>query len=420
MQTRLPETLRCQPQGEEMERILRSCVHCGFCNATCPTYQLLGDERDGPRGRIYLIKQALETGRTDAGTLQHLDRCLQCRNCETTCPSGVQYTRLLELARPRLLEHAPYRSMPRLHRWLLRKLLPHRVLNRPLFALAAPFRPLLPAFLRRHLPARVRPARFFARPAPPHVVLFQGCVESTLMGDAHRAAARLFKAAGFNVLHLKQEGCCGAIEHHLDAHTAARRRALANVAQWRHALQAGADAIVFLSSACELQVRHYPSLLGGQAPDDLDAILKCIQGLDLWLDRHRLPWTTQAGGTVAWHPPCTLQHGLRRNTHIPALLEQAGYTVLHPDQAHLCCGAAGTYSLLQREISQSLGRQRRAALDACQPQWITTANIGCLLHLQRDSGPPVLHWATLLARRLEPEGSPPAQAAMLTSRTAGR
>ncbi len=403
MQTRLPEALRQSPEGQEANAILRSCVHCGFCTATCPTYQLLGDELDGPRGRIYLIKQALEGQPASLTTLQHLDRCLQCRNCETTCPSGVRYTRLLEIGKQHLSQHV---RRPWHERWLRRMLafwLPHRRLNRMAFSVARVLRPLLPKRLAHHLPCHWHTAKLPTKPpAQKHVVLFQGCVESTLMGSAHQAARQLIHARGHAVRYLPKEQCCGAVEHHLDQAEAAKTRALNNVLQWQAALAQGAEAILLLSSACLLEIRHYPQLLGEQAPDDLADILRQVMGLDEWLVKvlPEMPDGPTGGPVVAWHPPCTLQHGLRQPETIPQLLSRAGYQVLLARDSHLCCGAAGTYTLLQGRISQALGQARRQALQAVEADAISTANIGCLLQLQDPNGPPVRHWAELLAERL--------------------
>ncbi len=401
MQTRLPDKVLPAHERETADAILRSCVHCGFCTATCPTYQQLGDELDSPRGRIYLIKQALETGQASRTTLLHLDRCLQCRNCETTCPSGVQYIRLLEIGKNHLARQVQRPWRERLLRRLLAFALPRRRLNRQAFRLAQWLRPLLPRHLAGHLPQRWQPARLRStRPTGAHVVLFQGCVESTLMGAAHQATVRLLAATGHAVRYLAEEQCCGAVELHLDRTRAARQRALANLAQWRQALDEGAEAIVLLSSACLLQARQYPELLGAEAPDDLQALLARVMGLDQWLQSHSPQWTRAKAERVAWHPPYTLQHGLKQATAIPQLLREAGYQVQLPDNAHLCCGAAGTYTLLQAELSAKLGTERRQAMQALQADWISTANIGCLLQLQADEGPPVRHWAELLARRL--------------------
>lgn len=404
MQTRLPEDLLRTPEGQEADAILRSCVHCGFCTATCPTYQLLGDELDGPRGRIYLIKQALEGQPASRTTLQHLDRCLQCRNCETTCPSGVRYTRLLEIGKARLARQVQRPWPQRLLRRMLAFWLPRRRFNRIGFSIAHLLRPLLPKRLAHHLPAHWQPASLPTKaPMEKHVVLFQGCVESTLMGPAHEATRQLLRACGHGLRYLAQEHCCGAVEHHLDQPEAAQARALNNVHLWRAALAEGADAIVMLSSACLLEVRHYPQLLGEQAPKDLGTILQRVEGLDSWLGRHLPADFDQPGNgpVVAWHPPCTLQHGLRQAEAIPQLLARAGYRVRLAQDSHLCCGAAGTYTLLQADLSQALGEARRQALQALEPAAITTANIGCLLQLQDPSGPPVRHWAELLAERLQ-------------------
>ena len=399
METRLPGPLRDSPPGREAEAILRRCVHCGFCLATCPTYRETGDELDSPRGRIYLIKRYLETGRAGEETRRHLDRCLACRACETTCPSGVAYHRLLEIGRSRLRARLPAPPGERLLRWLLLRLVPRRRPFAAAVALGRLLRPLLPAPLARHVPRR-RPGR---RPRtarrPRHLVLFQGCVEPSVMGAARSAVHGLLDRLGYEARALAGETCCGALEHHLDAPARARRRARRNLALWRRALDGGAEAVVFLSSACLLEAREYPDLLAGD-PDALETarqVLPAVRGLDEWLLARAaaLPAATRPR-RVAWHPPCTLQHGLKGAEAVPELLRRAGHTVLLPADAQLCCGAAGAYSLFQPGLSGRLRRRKLSALAALEPECIASANVGCLLHLAAATDLPVLHWAELL------------------------
>ncbi len=395
METHLPEAFRQTPAGREAEAILRACVHCGFCTATCPTYQLTGDEDDGPRGRIYLIKQALETGRAGPLTRAHLDRCLTCRACETTCPSGVRYHHLLEIARPRVRAQASEPLGRRLLRRALVHTLPERRRAHALFAAGRLLRPLLPARLAHHLPS-AGPAPL---PAPGHharrVVLFQGCVEPAALPSARAAAVRLLDHLGIAAETVPGETCCGALEHHLDATDRARARARNNLKRWQAALEGGTEAIVGLSSACVLQIREYPELLADEPRwrDIAEAVApRCVE-LGRFLADQDLPAPPDTPrATLAWHPPCTLQHGLRDADTIPRLLQRLGYRVLLPAEAHLCCGAAGAYTLFQPELSQRLGEAKRAALEVLEPEAIVTANVGCLLHLQRPQGPPVRHW----------------------------
>ncbi|RMG49765.1 MAG: glycolate oxidase iron-sulfur subunit, partial [Gammaproteobacteria bacterium] len=306
METRLPPEFLASEEGQRADRILRSCVHCGFCTATCPTYGLLGDELDGPRGRIYLIKQALERGRAGERTLRHLDRCLLCRSCETTCPSGVEYHSLLEIGRRHIDRQVRRGWRERLLRRLLLWTVPERRRIGPLLGLGRWLVPLLPAPLAEKL-YRPRPAAGFRpRRHERHVVLFQGCVEPAGLPRAREAALRLLDAQGVEGRSLSGEQCCGALEHHLEAKAAARHRARRNLDLWRRALDEGAEAIIGLSSACLLEMREYPDLLRDE-PEYLALarrVLPHVQGLESWLERHwPAEWEGRGKGRVAWHPP---------------------------------------------------------------------------------------------------------------------
>ncbi len=410
METRLPEDFRRSSEGQEAERILRSCVHCGFCTATCPTYGVLGDELDGPRGRIYLIKQMLEQGRAGAQTREHLDRCLLCRSCETTCPSGVEYHRLLEIGRKRLEGLAPLPLQQRLLRGLLLRAVPMRHRIGTLLRLGRWVAPLLPAALRHKL-YRPRPGSGFrARPHARRVVLFQGCVEPAALPAAREAALRLLDALGVRGDSLAGEQCCGALEHHLQAEHRARHRARRNLDLWRRALDEGAEAILGLSSACVLEIHEYPDLLRDE-PEYLalaQRVLSRVQPFEVWLEGHwPVHWGGIARGRVAWHPPCTLQHGLRAASVVPNLLRRAGFEVLLPADSHLCCGAAGTYSLFQPAMSERLREDKLAALQALEPEVVASANVGCLMHLEPAAAIPVRHWVEVLAEAVPPDRPAP-------------
>jgi len=401
MQTRLDASLLDERRLEEAERILRACVHCGFCTATCPTYQLTGDELDGPRGRIYLIKAMLEGQSVSERTRHHLDRCLTCRSCETTCPSGVGYHRLLEIGRSVVEARVPRGTRERLVRAALRRLLPEAGLFGPLARLAGWARPLLPTPLRRRVPS-VRGARDWpAAGRSRRVILLEGCAQKALRGDTNAALARVLDRLGITVARPEGQGCCGAVEQHLQAEEEARRRMIRNLEAWWPEVEAGAEAIVVAASACGLQVKEYGELLAGdprwaergrQVATLARDPLELLESLDL------APLGRAAGERVAFHAPCTLRHGQGLAGRVERLLERVGYRTVPVADAHLCCGSAGTYSLLQPELSRELQRRRCDALSAEGPDLYATANIGCQLHLEEGLGRPVHHWIELLDR----------------------
>jgi len=402
MQTALPANLLATPAGAEADRILRSCVHCGFCNATCPTYQLLGDELDGPRGRIYQIKQMLEGAAVSRTTLGHLDRCLTCRNCETTCPSGVEYGRLLEVGRE-LIEQRLHRPVTdRLARWLLRRVISHATRFAILLRFAQWLRPLLPAQFRRKVPPR--------RPAAPwpesrhtrHMLVLQGCVQPALAPDINAAAARVLDRLGIRLVAAAGAGCCGAASHHTSGFAEAREFARRNINAWWPLIEQGAEAIVMTASGCGVHVRDYAHLL--RDDPDYAGRAKTVSGLTRDLaeilvgeDLARLGPPATPGMKIAFHSPCTLQHGQQLGGRVEAILRERGFDLLPVGESHLCCGSAGTYSILQPALSQQLLRRKLGHLEAGTPEVIATANIGCLMHLAGGSTVPVRHWIELLA-----------------------
>jgi glycolate oxidase iron-sulfur subunit len=409
MQTRLSATFLETPDGQEADAILRKCVHCGFCTATCPTYQLLGDELDGPRGRIYLIKEMLEGARPSRSTQQHLDRCLTCRACETTCPSGVRYGRLLDIGRHHVECVVPRTFRERVLRRALLAVVPRRRLFAPLLALARMLRPLMPAALRRSVPAR-QPAG--AWPAVRHdrrMLVLSGCVQSAAAPDINAAAARVLDRVGISLIRMN-DGCCGALAHHLTAQDAARERMRHNIDVWWPRIAAGVEALVVTASGCGAMVRGYGELLR----DDPAYARKAARVSELFRDIGQViaeelakPGTPFGSGAarlggrrVAFHSPCTLQHGLKLRGVVEPLLERAGYTLTSVANGHLCCGSAGTYSLLQPRISRQLKADKLAALQEDAPDFIATANIGCLMHLASGADRPVRHWIELLAQTL--------------------
>jgi len=399
MQTRLPPALQQTPQGREAEAILRSCVHCGFCTAVCPTYRLLGDELDSPRGRIYLIKSLLEGEAAGEQTRTHLDRCLTCHACETACPSGVQYGRLADIGRAALEQQSPRPWPQRLWRWLLRRTLATSRVFASLLAIGRLVRPLLPVALKRRIPAAA-PAG--AWPPPRHrrrVLAPAGCVQPALAPNIDAAMARLLDAHGISLIKV-DSGCCGALDQHLAAPGQALRRARAYIDSLWPQLEAGAEAVAVSASGCGAMVREYAHLLR----DDPAYADKAARVSALCRDPVQLLEALPVaaighGRRIAFHSPCTLQHALRMEGRVEALLQRAGFTLLPVGEAAQCCGAAGTYSILQAQLSGQLRQRKLEQLERHAPELIATANIGCLTHLQGGSGRRVVHWVELLAER---------------------
>lgn len=407
MQTNLSEPSRRLARADEAERILRTCVHCGFCTATCPTYQLLGDELDGPRGRIYLIKQMLEGEPVTASTQLHLDRCLTCRNCETTCPSGVKYHDLLDIGRAVVEQQVPRPLSQRLLRLGLRAVVPRPALFKALTRSGQALRPLLPASVKRKLPAQVttpgqRPAVRHAR----RVLMLEGCVQPALSPNTNAAAARLLDRLGISVQPIRQAGCCGAVDYHLNAQAQGLQRARRNIDAWWSAIEAGAEAIVQTASGCGAFVRDYGHLLEKDPHYAAKAARVSALSRDLveiLRDEPIEQLALCAEQRLAFHCPCTLQHALKLGGEVEALLTRLGFTLTSVPDGHLCCGSAGTYSLTQPELSLQLRDNRLNALESGKPHLIATANIGCQAHLDGAGRTPVRHWIEIVEAALNPE-----------------
>jgi glycolate oxidase iron-sulfur subunit len=408
MQTRIAAAFKHTPEGEEADAILLKCVHCGFCNATCPTYQLLGDELDGPRGRIYLIKQVLEGAPPTRKTQLHLDRCLTCRACETTCPSGVQYGHLADIGRAAVEARVPRTFSERTRRAALRTALPRPRLFAALLGFGRMVAPLLPASLRAHIPPspQEKPAWAPVRHAR-RMLILDGCVQPALAPSINAAASRVLDRVGISLQRAPGAGCCGAIDFHLNAVETARSRMRALIDAWWPAIESGAEAIVFTASGCGAMLQDYEHVLQADASYRAKAqkIVTLAKDLSEVLQAERERLHALAGKRpahrIAFHAPCTLQHALRLQGTVETLLGDLGFTLAHVPDSHLCCGSAGTYSILQPELSKRLKSAKQAALQSEQPQEIVTANIGCLMHLQSGMNTPIRHWIELVDEVLE-------------------
>jgi len=410
MQTSLPIALLQTRSGQEADEILRNCVHCGFCNATCPTYQLVGDELDGPRGRIYLIKQVLEGQPATRKTQRHLDRCLTCRACETTCPSGVDYHRLLDTGRD-MVERTVQRSLgDRLVRRALRMLLPWPARFAPLLRIGQMVRPMLSAALKQHVPARQDSSQ--AAPVQQHartMLLLDGCVQPSLAPQINRATLRVLDALGIGAVSEKNSGCCGAVSHHLNAPEEARAFMRTNIDAWWPAIEKGAEAIIVTASGCAPMVKEYGHLLATDSAyaDKAKRVSELAKDISeiISAEFSREAFADTGGDTrIAFHSPCTLQHGQRITGKVEDILTRLGFKLTVVSSGHLCCGSAGTYSILEPALSSALRDNKLATLQAGQPDIIATANIGCLMHMAARAEVPVKHWIELLEPLIREQG----------------
>ena len=411
MQTNLAPQFKGTPDGEAAEAILRKCVHCGFCTATCPTYQLLGDELDGPRGRIYLMKQVLEGQAVTRSTQLHLDRCLTCRNCETTCPSGVQYGALIEIVRPIVDDLVERPTREKATRWLLKE-----GLTSPLFApamkLGQALRPLVPAALKGKVPAKAsaRAHQWPTRAHPRKVLMLMGCVQPAMMPNINSATARVLDAAGIQTVVADEAGCCGAIRTHLNDTEGGLADMRRNVDAWWPLISGGpgslegVEAIVMNASGCGVTVKDYGHALARDPAyaDKAKRISELTRDLsellpDLVPKLKNKVRLSKVATHLAFHPPCTLQHGQQLRGGVETHLKALGFDVqVAPNESHLCCGSAGTYSVLQPELAYQLRDRKLANLAPLGAQAIVSANIGCIQHLQTGTATPVKHWIEVL------------------------
>lgn len=380
--------------------LISACVHCGFCLETCPTYLVTRDERDSPRGRIYLIKQLLETGEASTQTHTHLDRCLSCRSCETACPSGVQYGQLLDIGRGLMEEQVPRPLPSRAFRWLMRRVLTSRKLLGAGLRLGQILRPALPAALKNQVPPH-RPAK--AVPTASHarkVLLLEGCVQQAATPGTNAAVRRILDRLGIAAHVIARAGCCGAVNYHLGAHSDGLNDMRRNIDAWWPEAEDGAEAIVSSATGCGSMLADYGSLLAhdpgyAQKAKRISEMSRDIGEILLQEDLRPLT-IDRPVGRVAVHTPCSMQHAMKLPTLISDLLVKAGFELAATRDSHLCCGSAGTYSILQADMSQRLRADKLIALCADTPDIIATGNVGCQLHLQSEASIPVVHWTELL------------------------
>ncbi|MBL8525975.1 MAG: glycolate oxidase subunit GlcF [Betaproteobacteria bacterium] len=409
MQTNLADWIKDTPEGREADSILRKCVHCGFCLATCPTYNLLGDELDSPRGRIYLMKQMLEGEAVTEKTQLHLDRCLTCRSCESTCPSGVQYGRLVDIGRE-LVEKKVGRSVAEgTQRGVLKRALPRTGLFSAALALGRIMKPVLPKALAAKIPVKRTPG---AWPAPRHarnMLVLQGCVQPAIDPDINAATARVLDRVGVSLIAVPSAGCCGSLPQHLGDAEAAHVLIKRNIDAWWTYIEAGAEAVVVTASGCGTMVAEYGHALRNDPvyaakAAKISALFRDVSQV-VAAEQERLSPLLRAStppSRVAFHSPCTLQHGLKIRGVVEGLLRDAGFELTAVPDGHLCCGSAGTYSILQPELSKQLRGNKIAALTSGSPAVIASANVACMAHLESglDGKVPVRHWIEMLDEQL--------------------
>ncbi len=402
MQTTIADHLKTDSRAIAAEAVLRKCVHCGFCLATCPTYNLLGDELDSPRGRIYLIKQVVEGQVATVDTAKHLDRCLSCRSCETTCPSGVEYSHLLEQGRS-LVEQTQSRPLKyKLIKKAVLTFLPHPARISPLVRLGQLVRPALPKSLKFKIPEkRTLPPAKSATAISRKMLVLDGCVQPSMAPQSNQAAARILAHLGVELISVKSAGCCGAIEYHLNEQESAKVQMRKNIDAWWPEVEAGAEAIISTASGCGLMLKEYKKALHddpnySEKAKRISELSKDIVEVLVKEDLSQFHHSAEKFGKVAFHPPCTLQHGQQLPNVTEKLLRQLGFQLTPIADSHICCGSAGTYSLFQPSLSKQLRDNKSTAILAGEPDVIATANIGCQLQLTAGLQRPVVHWVELV------------------------
>ena len=367
---------------DKANQIIESCVHCGFCLATCPTYQLLGDELDSPRGRIYLIKSALEQNQFSLKSLRHMDRCLTCRSCETTCPSGVEYGQLLEIGRD-IME--PKRGkLQSLYRYIVRKILLSPTVFRPI------------GYFYRHSKITSKSAK--PEKANSTVLLMSGCVQPSLAPNINHTIKNVLSKLNIEVLESSQTECCGALDQHLSATDDALKKVKRNIDHWTQQLESGLESIISSASGCGVMIKDYPKLFKSSDPYFQKALFVSSKTKDIaeFLSTRDLSGLNLSELNVTYHEPCTMQHGQELGGLVESILSQFGYIKKTVKDSHICCGSAGAYSIFETKISNQLRDNKIENLNASKPNMIVTSNIGCLMHLQKGSSIPVKHWVELL------------------------
>jgi len=398
MQTIIHKSLKKHPDIKLADEILRSCVHCGFCNATCPTYQLLGDELDGPRGRIYLMKQLVETGTCTDKTRNHLDRCLTCRSCETTCPSGVKYSRLLSIGRELAEKNSPRKICDTILRRLLRFVIPHRQRIGFIIKFAVKLKPILPASTRRQLPER-KPVELNLTKHQRFVIIPKGCAQDAFAADINADCQIILDKLSISSIEIDADSCCGAMSEHMSQTSETEMFMKKNIDAWWPSIEAGAEAIVSTASACGVMIKDYGHLLASDpeyASKASRVSALCADISEFLINEDLSQFKTTQSKKISFHAPCTLQHGQKITGTVEKLLSNVGYDLIDYNDAHLCCGSAGTYSILQKKISSRLLNNKLDNLLKSQPEIIATANIGCLLHMRSGTSTPVKHWLQLI------------------------
>lgn len=399
MQTNFAKPFKAIPESEELKNILQACVHCGFCNAVCPTYQILGDELDGPRGRIYLLKQMLQGENVSQLTQQHLDRCLSCSSCETVCPSGVQYGRLKDVGQFILEQQVKRPVLQKLRRSIIKLIFPYRRRFGALIIFARLAKPILPKQIKRKIPGKVSVTKWPELKHHRRMIILSGCVQPVLAPEIDVAAAKVLDKLGISLLKIDSTNCCGALSYHLSDRQHALSFAKNNIDVCWPYIEQGVEAIVSTASGCGLMIKDYAELLkndqqyAGKAIK-FSALVKDIS--EILGDEDLSIFAAENRPEIAFQAPCTLQHGQKLTGVAESILRSVGFQLLAVDDSHICCGSAGVYSILQPELSSQLLENKLQALQDKMPQFIATANIGCLSHLQSKSKVIVKHWIEFL------------------------